>query len=551
MERKYVHSDKKLLAFTEWSAKASNFFNNRFKYHYQYHTSKILVECEKHGISEQSKKHHLNSAWCPGCKGSAKSKQELAITKFIESELSLTTQSRNRTLIKPKELDIFVKSKSVAIEYNGLYWHSTSNDNDYRHLVKTIQCEAVNVRLLHIFEDEWLYKQDIVKSRLRAILGKTSNRIYARSCEIVTVSTDDAKNFLSRTHIQGYLNSVVKLGLLFNDKLVACMTFTKPRLATGYNKSNNNSDCHYWELARFSTELDTVVIGGASKLLAHFIKTHEVDKIFSYADRRWSTGGLYKTLGFEFSHNSKPNYFYVNGSVRESRLKYQKWRLVEAGYDKSMTEHEIMQKLGYSRIYDCGTSKWVLTVNNHSKHELLLLHSDDTFLEIDDSDIIDRTKHKAVKHKRKNRTKLEAIKKYPQLASMLQITKAGTKVELDIYDFCRSSTDRALKLYDKLLANNNKITQKGVVSEIILSANSVNDYEIDYSLHKNSRLWHANEEPELFKQIVVNHQHVTTIYDYYDGDISKCKKLLTRLCEDSKYTENSNRFKQGNLIQLR
>jgi hypothetical protein len=117
-----------------------------------------------------------------------------------------------------------------------------------------------------------------------------------------------------------------------------------------------------YELLRFCNKLNTNVIGGADKLLKHFIKTYKPIEIISYADKRWSKGDLYEKLGFKFIHDSKPNYWYLIGNNREYRFKYRKDILVKEGYDPSKTEHQIMLGRGIYRIYDCGNKKYTLSI---------------------------------------------------------------------------------------------------------------------------------------------------------------------------------------------
>ena len=204
------------------------------------------------------------------------------------------------------------------------------------------------IQLVHIFEDEWIYKKDIVKSRILNLLGK-SDRIYARKCEIRNVSPSTARSFLDDNHIQGFCSSAYRYGLYYNGELVSLMTFGNKRKNLG-SKSING---HY-ELLRFCNKLNTTVIGGASRLFKHFIKEVKPIEIVSYADRRWSNGNLYEKLGFTLTHKSQPSYFYVINDKRENRFKYRKDALVKEGYDKDKTEHQIMLERGIYRIYDCG-----------------------------------------------------------------------------------------------------------------------------------------------------------------------------------------------------
>ena len=256
----------------------------------------------------------------------------------------------NRDILNGREIDIYIPSLKLGIEYDGLRWHSEIfNKGANYHLSKTEECERQGIRLIHIFEDEWQYKRDIVKSRLLNLIGKTPDKIYARKCAIKEVDSHTASKFLNENHIQGTCNSSYRYGLYYNDELVSIMTFGKLRKNLGSTDKDG-----YYELLRFCNKLNTAVVGGASKLFKHFLKENKPTNVISYADRRWSNGGLYEKLGFTLNHKSKPSYFYVVNDKRENRFKYRKDVLVKEGYDSSKTEHQIMLERGIYRIYDCG-----------------------------------------------------------------------------------------------------------------------------------------------------------------------------------------------------
>lgn len=285
---------------------------------------------------------------CPTClsKKPIQSHQETQLSDYIKT-LCDDVIVGNRNIIKPRELDIYIPSMKLAIEYNGLYFHSEMYKPSDYHVEKTDQCNVKGIQLVHVYEDDWLYKKDIVKSRIINLLGK-SERIYARKCVIKEVKSKEANKFLDDNHIQGKCRSKFKYGLFYNDELVSLMTFGKSRFANEF------------ELIRFCNKLNTTVIGGASKLFKHFTNTHnDIKRIISYADRSWSVGGLYEKLGFEFDSITSPGYSYINGNIRENRMKYQKHKLVDEGYDKNMTEHEIMLSRKMYRIYDSGNLKYI------------------------------------------------------------------------------------------------------------------------------------------------------------------------------------------------
>ena len=337
--------------------KKSNNIHN-FKYIYsnaEYINNKTSVDiiCPIHGVFKQLPYNHLKGHGCPKCVETT-SKQECVIYNFIKKIDKDIMQSK-RDVVFPYELDLYSLKHNIAVEYNGLYWHNEKNVTNNYHLMKTELCEKQGIRLIHIFEDEWLYKQNIVKSRLKSIFGITPNKIYARKCIIKEVSFSDCKIFLDQNHIQGECMSKYRYGLYYNGELVSLMTFGSKRKNLG---SNSKKDCY--ELLRFCNKLNTNVVGGASKLLKHFVKVHNPKEIISYCDRRWSVGNMYEKLGFKLDHVSQPNYYYVINGKRENRFKYRKSELIKQGFNKDKSEHEIMLERGIYRIYDCGTKvyKW-------------------------------------------------------------------------------------------------------------------------------------------------------------------------------------------------
>jgi hypothetical protein len=340
----------------EFICEAKLIHNNKYNYslvNYIGCKEYITIICPEHGEFNQWPDSHLQGCGCPKC-GIKYNISESQLKYFIKS-LNIEFIENSRDIIKPLELDIFIPDKNIAIEFNGLYWHSELfKDNNY-HLNKTNECNKKNIKLIHIFEDEWVYKKDIVKSRLKNILGLTENKIYGRKCIIKEVNIKDSSVFLNNNHIQGSVKSSINIGLYYNNELVSLMCFNKPRLGIG-------SSYDGYELSRFCNKLNTNVIGGASKLLKYFENNYQPKEIKSYADLRWSDGGLYNTLGFELSHTNKSNYWYIVNNKREYRFNYRKSILEKQGFDVSnKTEHQIMLDRKIYRVYDCGTISYKKT----------------------------------------------------------------------------------------------------------------------------------------------------------------------------------------------
>jgi hypothetical protein len=281
------------------------------------------------------------------------SELEKDIFNFIDCNYTETIVQSNRSIIPPLELDIYLPNDNLAFEFNGLYWHSDLYKENNYHLNKTEKCESKGVQLIHIYEDDWLYKQEIVKSRILNLLSK-SERIYARKCIVKEVTPKDTREFLNKNHIQGFVGSKIKLGLYHNDTLVSLMTFGSLRRNLGQTSKDGS-----FELLRFCNILNTTVIGGASKLFKYFTRNYDFNTIISYADRSWSTGNIYEQLGFKYVHKTKPNYYYVKNDIRLNRFGFRKDILVKEGFDQKLSERIIMKERGFNRLYDSGSIKFV------------------------------------------------------------------------------------------------------------------------------------------------------------------------------------------------
>ena len=281
-----------------------------------------------------------------------KSGMELELLEFIKQNYNGDILTNIQSMIKG-ELDIYIPEIKLAFEFNGLYWHSELYKDRLYHLNKTKECDKLGIQLIHVWEDDWLYKNEIVKSMIKNKLSK-SKTIFARKCYIKEVDNNVVKYFLNTNHIQGFVGSKIKLGLYFNDELVNLMTFGNLRKSLG-QKSEEGS----YEMLRFCNKINVSVSGGASKLLKYFIDNYNPKEIISYSDNSRSNGNMYEKLGFKFIRNSYPNYYYIIDGIRKHRFNFRKDKLIKNGADPSKTEIQIMNELGYNRVFDCGAKKWI------------------------------------------------------------------------------------------------------------------------------------------------------------------------------------------------
>jgi len=282
---------------------------------------------------------------------------EMELYNFVK-ELAPDTVQNDVNILSGLELDIVIPSMKLAMEYNGGYWHSDLFKDKKYHLNKQKEAAEKGYRLIHVWECDWFHKKEIIKSILKSIMNRVDKRIYARKTVVKEISYSDANTFLDKNHLQGSGVSKIRLGLFHDDELVSVMTFSSLRRATG-QKSKEGS----YELHRFCNELNTSVIGGASKLFKYFIKNYSPKHILSYASKDWSTGNLYESLGMTYAGDTTVGYFYTKSKFRYSRFQFQKHKLVAKGADPNLTEYGIMLKDGYHRVWDCGNLKYEMIID--------------------------------------------------------------------------------------------------------------------------------------------------------------------------------------------
>jgi hypothetical protein len=264
--------------------------------------------------------------------------------KNLISSTGLSIIENSYDIIPPLSLDIYLPELNIAFEFNGVYWHSELHKHKNYHINKTKECNKIGIELVHIWEDDWHNKYDIIKSMILNKIGKTTNKVYARKCQVrEIVDIHIVREFLDNNHIQGYSSSSIKLGLYHNNELVSLMIFDKKRIKI--------------ELVRFCNKLNTNVIGGSSKLFKYYIDNYNCNNIVSFSDISFFNGNMYDKLGFRFTSITKPNFWWIKGGISNHRFNFTKTPLSKS--DSDLTESGVMNDLGIYRIWGCGFKKWM------------------------------------------------------------------------------------------------------------------------------------------------------------------------------------------------
>lgn len=289
-----------------------------------------------------------------------KSLVEKSIEDFLK-ELDISYIKNCRSIIKNLELDFYIPSKKIAIEYDSFYYHNEEHpniSNKNYHELKTDKCEELGIQLIHIFQDEWFDRQDIVKSKIKNLLGLSVRGVGARKLTIKDIDNSTASLFLDKYHLQGKTTGTsIDIGAYYDNELVAVMSFGKH---TKYD----------YDLKRFSVN-DKNYPGVASKLIKYFIKKYNPSSIISFADRRWSKGKIYDTLGFTNLGNIGIDYSYIKNNKRYHKFNFRRSKLLKLLDidDKKQTEKELAKLYGLLRIWDSGKIKFVLDGDNLKKYK--------------------------------------------------------------------------------------------------------------------------------------------------------------------------------------
>lgn len=269
------------------------------------------------------------------------SKEELEIREFIIEKRGIENLRFNyRKLIPPYEVDIFIVDLNIAIEYNGSYWHSDIKKDSQYHLFKSNLLKEKGIRLIHIYDYEWINNKDNIKEYLLAQMNMINNRIYARDCKVKEVGIKECKNLLEY-HQQGMTKATKYYGLYHNDEIVLCMLFGR------LNNPKQEKDIDVWEVKREICKKGLIVVGGKSKVFKFFEKENNPKKVVSFVDNSKFTGNSYIKMGFVLEKVVEARYDWV----RKNTLDFVK--------RSPSIYNDMKNNNSFFKVYDAGRLKMV------------------------------------------------------------------------------------------------------------------------------------------------------------------------------------------------
>ena len=310
--------------------------------------SYINIFCQKcNKYFKQQAKMHLQGSNCPKC-ANLISNPEKEIVEFIKS-LGIEVIENTRKIItnpntgRGRELDIFIPKYNLAIEFNGIYFHSSKFKDKNFHKEKSDACREKGIFLLHIFEDDFNYKKDLIFNRIKYILGKLKY-ILAEEIKLKIINSSIANDFLNKNYIYGETEASFYYGLFYDEQLVGTAGFLK-------NTKNNK-----YELVRYSSK---VIVNGLEKILKEY-KNNFSETLYTFVDNSFFNYQDYIKLGFIKIDEIVPDYKYVIKGQTEDKSKWQKEDIkikLPKIYNENKNLEEMMIDAGIYKIYDCGKTK--------------------------------------------------------------------------------------------------------------------------------------------------------------------------------------------------
>lgn len=253
--------------------------------------------------------------------------EELDLHNTIKLLLPDTpTFKGNRTILHGREIDIWIPTWKIGIEYDGLWFHSAATKSINYHLWKTIEAEKIGVRLIHIWSDIWTSKRSQTVDYLSKVFRKFTLIKEDISLEEIDKSKGDA--FLNNTHILGTdLRANKYIGLFYKTSLITVFSF---------EVEDNN-----WTLLRRG-ELRTLRIERDISRTLDFIQEKYGDtvKFKAEIDRSLFNGMDLKKEGFIITGCSAPEAVWTK-DFKSRRLQ------------ENLSEEQL-EKAGFHKFYNCG-----------------------------------------------------------------------------------------------------------------------------------------------------------------------------------------------------
>ena len=304
---------------------------------------KVICDCGRQHLCLFTDLINESTGSC-GCAKTGSSELSPAgkILAYVKSLTDAEVLFNDRVVLDGKELDIYIPSQKLAIEYHGLVWHSEKFSSGKRDHNKYLLAQAKGIRLIQIYGDEWEQKQGIIKSQLQELIAPTPKIRIKPVFEVVEGTPTEARAFLDQRHYLGAASGCLTILAKHKSQVIGVWVFMK-----------REKGVILWHRACWDhTYKAWNPHEKALHLAVPILKEMGFAKVVTFADNRFHTGGLYEKLGFIFEKEITPNYYYTDGNIRKSKYSLR----VKAG----INEIESAEAAGWYRVWDSGKKRFSL-----------------------------------------------------------------------------------------------------------------------------------------------------------------------------------------------
>ena len=107
----------------------------------------------------------VDAIYCPICHVS---KGQGQLYEFIRKHYKGDIVVNDRSVIAPKEIDIYLPKLKLGFEFNGKYWH---RGDGFREAVKVFEGEEAGIKIINVWEIDWILKRQDEETRILSAIS--------------------------------------------------------------------------------------------------------------------------------------------------------------------------------------------------------------------------------------------------------------------------------------------------------------------------------------------------------------------------------------------
>lgn len=240
------------------------------------------------------------------------SNDEVEIKDELE-KVGIKVEASNRKILNSKEIDLYIESMKIGIEYNGLPWHTEIKGGKYPyyHYDKMFHCKQHGISLIQIFGDELVRNKNAVIQELYHLLGVQHPQINVDEMRINWVPFGEVKDFISENSFEYIEEYGETLKASINGKTIGVAGISVYNgIPTFEYVASKIGTLNKWKIMKCMAD-------------AYMNRYNQYQSILYYQDKRWETDKVYneaKDESFVMLGDTKPDYWYYVSRNKDCRI---------------------------------------------------------------------------------------------------------------------------------------------------------------------------------------------------------------------------------------